>query len=149
MLFVGGPICIVLFLVSAGFSAHAEKMPSSADLQGIPPTDESPIRKQVKVENEHAKYESDYLDYLPGAKDPLFGEALAQIIVDERAAIVRLQRELRIGYGRAAAIIEAMRSEGFIGDLDLATRSYPVLPKAYEGLKHLGFADEAPADEKR
>jgi S-DNA-T family DNA segregation ATPase FtsK/SpoIIIE len=48
-----------------------------------------------------------------------------------------LQRHLRIGYGRAAAILDAMVKEGYIGDMDGSTRARPVLSKAYEDLQDL------------
>jgi S-DNA-T family DNA segregation ATPase FtsK/SpoIIIE len=51
-----------------------------------------------------------------------------------------LQRRLRIGYGRAAAILDVMEREGFIGQADGA-RPRPVLGRAYEVIADW---DEAP-----
>ena len=42
-----------------------------------------------------------------------------------------LQRRLRIGYGRAAAILDIMEREGLIGQAD-GSRPRPVLVRAYE-----------------
>jgi S-DNA-T family DNA segregation ATPase FtsK/SpoIIIE len=42
-----------------------------------------------------------------------------------------LQRRLRIGYGRAAAILDVMEREGLIGQAD-GSRPRPVLGRAYE-----------------
>jgi S-DNA-T family DNA segregation ATPase FtsK/SpoIIIE len=42
-----------------------------------------------------------------------------------------LQRRLRIGYGRAAAILDIMEIEGLIGQAD-GSRPRPVLGRAYE-----------------
>jgi S-DNA-T family DNA segregation ATPase FtsK/SpoIIIE len=46
-----------------------------------------------------------------------------------------LQRHLRIGYGRAAAILDAMVREGYIGEMDGSSRARPILQKAYDDLQ--------------
>ena len=75
---------------------------------------------------------------LPGRNDDLFWEAVRTIIGAKKASTSLLQRHLRIGYGRAAAILDAMVAEGFIGaDVDGATRARPILPKAYEELDNI------------
>lgn len=50
----------------------------------------------------------------------------------KRASTSVLQRRLRIGYGRAAAILDAMEREGFVGQADGASKPRPVLKKAFE-----------------
>ncbi|MFN6963729.1 MAG: DNA translocase FtsK [Pyrinomonadaceae bacterium] len=72
---------------------------------------------------------------LPGRKDPLFLDALRTVVQAKRASTSLLQRHLRIGYGRAAAILDAMVREGYIGDMDGSTRARPILQKAYEDLQ--------------
>jgi S-DNA-T family DNA segregation ATPase FtsK/SpoIIIE len=72
---------------------------------------------------------------LPGRKDPLFLDALRTCVSSKRASTSLLQRHLRIGYGRAAAILDAMVREGYIGDMDGSTRARPILSKAYEDLQ--------------
>lgn len=74
---------------------------------------------------------------LPGRKDPLFWDALKTVVNAKRGSTSLLQRHLRIGYGRAAAILDAMVREGYIGDMDGSTRARPVLQKAYEDLQDL------------
>lgn len=69
---------------------------------------------------------------LPGRRDPLFMEALKCVVNAKRGSTSLLQRHLRIGYGRAAAILDAMVREGYIGDMDGSSRARPVLPKAFE-----------------
>ena len=71
---------------------------------------------------------------LPGRRDPLFWDALKCVVGAKRGSTSLLQRHLRIGYGRAAAILDAMVKEGYIGDMDGSTRARPVLQKAYEDL---------------
>ena len=72
---------------------------------------------------------------LPGRKDPLFLDALRTVVQAKRASTSLLQRHLRIGYGRAAAILDAMVREGYIGEMDGSTRARPILSKAYEDLQ--------------
>lgn len=72
---------------------------------------------------------------LPGKKDPLFWDAVKSVVAAKRASTSLLQRHLRIGYGRAAAILDAMVREGYIGEMDGSTRARPVLQKAYEDLQ--------------
>ncbi len=74
---------------------------------------------------------------LPGRNDPLFWEAVKSVVQSKRASTSQLQRHLRIGYGRAAAILDAMVAEGYIGEMDGSSRARPVLQKAYEDLQDL------------
>jgi S-DNA-T family DNA segregation ATPase FtsK/SpoIIIE len=66
-----------------------------------------------------------------GEHDELFEEALRICVEMKRASTSVLQRRLRIGYGRAAAILDIMEREGLIGQAD-GSRPRPVLGKAYE-----------------
>jgi S-DNA-T family DNA segregation ATPase FtsK/SpoIIIE len=79
---------------------------------------------------------------LPGRRDPLFVDALKCVVNAKRGSTSLLQRHLRIGYGRAAAILDAMVKEGYIGDMDGSTRARPVLQKAYEDLQDLAEMNE-------
>ncbi len=72
---------------------------------------------------------------LPGRKDVLFVDALRTVAQSKRASTSLLQRHLRIGYGRAAAILDAMVHEGYIGDVDGSSRARPILQKAYDDLQ--------------
>jgi DNA segregation ATPase FtsK/SpoIIIE, S-DNA-T family len=74
---------------------------------------------------------------LPGKKDPLFWDAVRSVVSAKRASTSLLQRHLRIGYGRAAAILDAMVREGYIGEMDGSTRARPILQKAYEDLQDI------------
>lgn len=76
-------------------------------------------------------------DEPPGLKDELFMDALRAVVEMKRASTSALQRRLRIGYGRAAAILDAMVHEGYIGEMDGSTRARPVLDKAYEAVQDL------------
>ncbi len=74
---------------------------------------------------------------LPGRSDPLFFDALKCVVNAKRGSTSLLQRHLRVGYGRAAAILDAMVAEGYIGEMDGSSRARPVLQKAYEDLQDL------------
>jgi S-DNA-T family DNA segregation ATPase FtsK/SpoIIIE len=74
---------------------------------------------------------------LPGRKDPLFWDAVRSVVSAKRASTSLLQRHLRIGYGRAAAILDAMVREGYIGEMDGSTRARPILQKAYDDLQDM------------
>ncbi|HEY9284470.1 MAG TPA: DNA translocase FtsK, partial [Pyrinomonadaceae bacterium] len=74
-------------------------------------------------------------DGVAGERDELFDDALRICVEMKRASTSVLQRRLRIGYGRAAAILDAMEREGFIGQADGA-RPRPVLGKGFETVNH-------------
>jgi S-DNA-T family DNA segregation ATPase FtsK/SpoIIIE len=80
------------------------------------------------------------LEEADGERDDLFEDALRICVEMKRASTSVLQRRLRIGYGRAAAILDVMEREGFIGQADGA-RPRPVLGRAYEVIADW---DEAP-----
>jgi len=71
------------------------------------------------------------LEATQGEHDELFEEALRICVEMKRASTSVLQRRLRIGYGRAAAILDIMEREGLIGQAD-GSRPRPVLGRAYE-----------------
>src|SRR5689334_21435474 len=71
------------------------------------------------------------LEGAEGEHDELFEEALRICVEMKRASTSVLQRRLRIGYGRAAAILDMMEREGLIGQAD-GSRPRPVLGRAYE-----------------
>jgi S-DNA-T family DNA segregation ATPase FtsK/SpoIIIE len=73
-------------------STPGETLPSGIPLKQIP------IWEEMKEE-----------------KDPMYKEALDLIRRQGRASISMLQRRLRIGYTRAARLIEAMEEEGIVG----------------------------------
>ena len=74
-------------------------------------------------------------DGVAGERDELFEDALRICVEMKRASTSVLQRRLRIGYGRAAAILDTMEREGFIGQAD-GSRARPVLGKGFETVSH-------------
>ena len=53
-------------------------------------------------------------------KDPLYDQALEIVIQTKQASISMVQRRLKIGYNRAANIIEMMEREGIVGEQESA-----------------------------
>jgi S-DNA-T family DNA segregation ATPase FtsK/SpoIIIE len=81
-----------------------------------------------------------------GERDELFDQALRICCEMKRASTSVLQRRLRIGYGRAAAILDGMEREGFIGQADGA-RPRPVLSRAFETIGHWDEQQENNAED--
>ncbi len=50
-----------------------------------------------------------------GSDDPMYEEAKAEVLRAKKASTSYLQRRLRIGYGRAARLIDALEENGVIG----------------------------------
>ncbi len=63
--------------------------------------------------------------------DEKYDEAVALVTNTGHASISMVQRHLRIGYNRAARIIEIMEKEGVIGPADGAKKR-EILVKSYE-----------------
>jgi DNA segregation ATPase FtsK/SpoIIIE, S-DNA-T family len=64
-------------------------------------------------------------------KDELFDKA-ARVIVETRVASVsHLQRRLRLGYSRAARIMDMLEADGIVGPNDGSNRREVLVPKDY------------------
>ncbi|MDT8273341.1 MAG: FtsK/SpoIIIE domain-containing protein, partial [Desulfomonilia bacterium] len=63
--------------------------------------------------------------------DPVYDEALEFVTTKGSASISLIQRRFRIGYNRAARIIEQMESDGILGPSDTAGKPRKVLMKPY------------------
>ncbi len=102
--------------------AEIGRIVSHVKAQGAPAYDETITQSDEELSG---------LDGTGGERDELFEDALRICVEMKRASTSVLQRRLRIGYGRAAAILDMMEREGFIGQADGA-RPRPVLTRAYE-----------------
>ncbi|MEZ5397507.1 MAG: DNA translocase FtsK [Bryobacterales bacterium] len=51
----------------------------------------------------------------PGFDDPMYQDAVKVVLEAGKASTSTLQRRLRLGYGRAASILDAMEKDGIIG----------------------------------
>ena len=72
-------------------------------------------------------------------KDPLYDEAIDLVRRQGRASISLLQRRLRIGYTRAARLIESMQAKGIVGPSQPGT----------QGLEVLDYGPAAPPADER
>lgn len=52
------------------------------------------------------------------SEDPLYTDAVAVVIANNRASVSHVQRHLRIGYNRAARLIEDMENAGIVSHMD-------------------------------
>lgn len=79
---------------------------------------------------------------LPGRLDPLFWDGVKVSVLAKKASILLIQRHLQIGYGRAAAILDAMVREGYLGDREHHTGSRPISQSAYIDLQDIEYGRE-------
>jgi S-DNA-T family DNA segregation ATPase FtsK/SpoIIIE len=80
------------------------------------------------------------------ADDDMFRDAVRVVIENKKASTSLLQRRLRIGYGRAARVIEQMEEQGIIGAAD-GSRPREVLVSSLDevfGGSGTGSNDEVP-----
>lgn len=82
-------------------------------IQGQPAYEEAILNAQVSGECES---QGSLLDSDDEA-DPLYDEAVAFVTETRRASISAVQRKLKIGYNRAARMIEAMEAAGVVSEM--------------------------------
>lgn len=81
------------------------------------------IAEMVREDTNNAVTDENY--------DPVYDEALEFVTGKGTASISLIQRRFRIGYNRAARIIEQMETEGILGPSDAAGKPRKVLVKSY------------------
>jgi len=85
--------------------------------------DESVIKSTVMTEEEEGAEDDSY--------DEKYDEAVAVVCEIGQASISMVQRKLRIGYNRAARMIEKMEREGIVGPADGAKPREVLVRKSY------------------
>ena len=70
--------------------------------------------------------------YVTDELDPLFDEAVQIVTSTRRASISSLQRRMRIGYNRAARIIEDMEASGIVSSMNSAGNREVLAPEPIE-----------------
>jgi S-DNA-T family DNA segregation ATPase FtsK/SpoIIIE len=61
--------------------------------------------------------------------DPLYDDAVAYVLKSRRASISSVQRQLRIGYNRAARLIEAMEHAGLVSSMQTNGNREVIAPR--------------------
>ena len=98
---------------------HLKKNSSPNYLDGILNPKSEPVGDKDSVQNS-------------GELDPLFDEAVQIVTSTRRASISSLQRRMRIGYNRAARIIEDMETSGIVSSMNSAGNRDVLAPKPIE-----------------
>jgi len=113
---VGQPLQRVHGAFVADHEVH--KVVASLKKSGAPVYEEQILKGDASV-NEYGIVENggEGDDIAGGEADPLYDEALKIVTESRRASISGVQRRLRIGYNRAARLIEEMERTGVVGPL--------------------------------
>ena len=70
------------------------------------------------------------VDSPSGENDPLYDEAVQIVIETRKSSISYIQRRLRVGYNRAARIVEEMEKSGLVGPLESNGTREILIPSA-------------------
>jgi len=103
-----------LIRIQGSIISDKERNNISAFLKGQAPPDYNSDITKAYEEEEEAQTNINY------EKDALYNEALDIVKQTKLASISMIQRRLKIGYNRAANIIEMMEREGIIGEQESA-----------------------------
>jgi DNA segregation ATPase FtsK/SpoIIIE, S-DNA-T family len=64
--------------------------------------------------------------------DPLYDDAVAFVISSRRASISAVQRQFRIGYNRAARLVEQMEASGLVSQMESNGNRTVLVPAGHE-----------------
>ena len=98
-------------------------------MQSAPQYNEEIVSQPVQINGKGGVV----MDFDAGSGDDMYNDALRVVIESRKESTSLLQRRLRVGYARAARIIEEMEEQGVIGPADGA-RPREVLIKSLEDL---------------
>jgi S-DNA-T family DNA segregation ATPase FtsK/SpoIIIE len=137
----------------------AEKLLGKGDMLFLPPgtskihrihgamvSDEeiNRILKFIKDQEKTPEYEKDVFEQVVEATqteqdedefDEKYDEAVALVAREKQASISMIQRKLRVGYNRAARMVEIMEREGVVGPSDgVKPRDVYVKPMSFESM---------------
>lgn len=86
-------ITVCTLLPGAAFAAARQPLAASMPRTSNEPTE--PVAQEI-------------------APDPLYAQAVAVVMINQKASIGLVQRHLKLGYNRAARLLEAMEQAGLI-----------------------------------
>lgn len=141
----------------------AEKLLGSGDMLFLPPGSPEPVRihgvyvssDEIERSIEHIRNQSFYeKEPLPvrteeqdgddefgpasdGRRDELFHEALKLVVRHQQGSISLLQRRLKIGYSRAARLIDELEAAGIVGSFDGSKAREVLVDESY--LEEMGL----------
>jgi S-DNA-T family DNA segregation ATPase FtsK/SpoIIIE len=101
----------------AGTSAEARELAAAVDvsLGGDEPDILQVVREREALEAGKGTDDGDAAD---GERDKLFRDAAEVVIQHQQGSTSLLQRRLKVGYGRAARIIDQLHAAGVLGPPD-------------------------------
>lgn len=113
---------------------HINEQPGSGDGFILPSANEE------EEEEESEDFE------LSTERDPLFEEALKLVVMHQQGSISLIQRRLRVGYSRAARLIDELEREGIVGPFTGSKAREVLVDTNY--LEHLQSLDDGSFDEE-
>lgn len=93
---------------------EVNKITDHLRMQRPPHYDEEIIKQPVQLNGKGGVV----MDFDGGENDDMYKDAVRVVVENRKASTSLLQRKLRIGYGRAARIIEELEEQGIIGPAD-------------------------------
>lgn len=128
--------------------AETAKVTDFIRMQRPPQYDDEVVSQPVQIGG--GKNGSSVADY--GGSDPdddMFHDAVRVVIENRKASTSLLQRRLRIGYGRAARVMEEMEERGIIGAADGSRPREVLVSSLDEVFGGPDGADDVPVDDGR
>jgi S-DNA-T family DNA segregation ATPase FtsK/SpoIIIE len=65
-----------------------------------------------------------------GEKDPMYDQAVEVVLKNRKASISLVQRHLKIGYNRAARLVEDMEKAGLVSAMSTSGQRDILVPRA-------------------
>jgi len=82
------------------------------------PAIQDEIERAADKDSKKASAEDDDLEEDSGELDELFNEAVEVVLDSKQASVSMLQRRLKLGYSRAARIVDQMEEQGVVGPFE-------------------------------
>ncbi|MBI3624160.1 hypothetical protein HY218_00855, partial [Candidatus Saccharibacteria bacterium] len=121
--------------------AEVQKVTDFLRMQRAPQYDQEVISQPV-----HLNSRGGIVAEIDSSDAPIFHDAVRVVIEARKASTSLLQRRLRIGYGKAARLIESMEEQGIVGPAD-GSRPREVLVSSLDEVFGSGQNEEAePSD---